>query len=441
MISRYSRPAMAAIWTPQNRFQKWLDVELAVCEAWERLGALPADALERIRQDAKFLVERIDAIEQETHHDVLAFLGSVQENLKPEDARYVHFGVTSSDVVDTGLALQMLEAAQLIDEDLDAVSTTVAEQALRHHDTLMAGRTHGVHAEPITLGLKFLLWYEELKRQKTRLGQATAFIRVGKISGAVGTHATVPPEVQEHVCGLLGLEAANVSSQILQRDRHAHFLTTLAIIAGTIEKISLECRHLQRTEVLEVQEPFREGQKGSSSMPHKRNPIGFENLCGLARVVRSNSLAAMEDMALWHERDISHSSVERVIVPDSCTLVDYMLTRLDGLLKDLVVFPERMRKNLEATGGLLYSQRVMLALVDKGLPRPIAYDIVQSAARHVWDEGGTLRTWLEGNPQVTKLLSPADLDDLLDVRYYLRHIPEIYARTGLKLKETVTAKS
>lgn len=424
---------MAAVWSAQNRFQKWLDVEMAVCEAWARLGALPSDVLERIQRDVSFRLERIEAIERDTHHDVLAFLGSVQEHLSPEDARYVHFGVTSSDIVDTGLALQMLEAAHLIDGGLDRLSATVAERALLHHDTLMAGRTHGVHAEPITLGLKFLLWWEELKRQKTRLGQAMASIRVGKISGAVGTHATVPPEVQEYVCGRLGVEAAPVSSQILQRDRHAHFVTTLAILAGTLEKISLECRHLQRTEVLEVQEPFREGQKGSSSMPHKRNPIGFENVCGLARLVRANSLAAMEDMALWHERDISHSSVERVILPDSCLLIDFMLARLEGLLRDLEVFPDRMRRNFELTGGLLYSQRVMLALVDKGLARTEAYAAVQSAARHVWDEGGSFREWLLRDDQVRGLLTSTDLDELFDERYYLRYISAIYERTGLPL--------
>jgi len=424
---------MTAIWAPQNRFQKWLDVELAVCEAWARLGTFETAMVARVRGQARFDIDRIDEIEKTTHHDVLAFLGSVQESVEPDDARCIHFGVTSSDVVDTGLALVMVEAAAHIDAELDRLTATVAACALRHHDTLMAGRTHGVHAEPMSLGLKFLLWHEELKRQKERLAQAAASVRVGKISGAVGTHATVPPEIQAWACERLGLAPAAVSSQILQRDRHAHFATTLAIIAGTLEKIALECRHLQRTEVLEVQEPFRVGQKGSSSMPHKRNPVGFENLCGLARVVRSNSLAAMENMALWHERDISHSSVERVILPDSCILLDYMLHRLNGLLTDLVIFPDNMRRNLDSTGGLLYSQRVMLALVDRGLPRPEAYDLVQTAAKHVWDEGGTLRARLADDERVSSALTSDELDALFDPAHYLRHLPTIYARAGLPL--------
>jgi adenylosuccinate lyase len=424
---------MQAVWEPKNKFQKWLDVELAIVDAWVDEGVVPADAAKRIRERAAFSVERIDAIEVETQHDVLAFLGSVQENLDPDDARWVHFGVTSSDVVDTGLSLLLVESGDMLDAGLGTLIDTVARRSQEHAHTLMAGRTHGVHAEPITFGLKMLLWHAELRRERERLTAARDAIRVGKISGAVGTHATIPPAVQARVCKRLGLAEAAISSQIIQRDRHAHFMTALALLAGTIEKIALECRHLQRTEVLEVQEPFRQGQKGSSSMPHKRNPIGFENMCGLARVVRANSLTAMENMALWHERDISHSSAERVILPDSCILIDYMMDRLNRLLDGLLVFPERMQRNIDATGGLLYSQRVMLALIDKGLPRPDAYNIVQSAAKLVWDEGGALRERLAANSTVLEKLSTEELDELFNPAYYLRHVETIYERAGLPL--------
>ncbi|MBM3460669.1 MAG: adenylosuccinate lyase [Armatimonadetes bacterium] len=433
MIDRYSRAEMAAVWSPQNRFQKWLDVELAITDAWAREGVVDTAVARRIRENARFSVERIDVLEQQTHHDVVAFLGSVQESISEDDARWVHFGVTSSDVVDTALSLLMVESGRLLLRGVDSLIALTAARAVEHAETLMAGRTHGVHAEPITMGLKILLWHEEWKRQRARLEQAIESVRVGKVSGAVGTHATIPPSVQEHVCEALGLQAAPVSSQVLQRDRHAHFATTLALIAGTVEKISLECRHLQRTEVLEAQEPFASGQKGSSSMPHKRNPVGFENLCGLARVVRSNSLAAMENMALWHERDISHSSVERVILPDSCILLDYMMARLERLLKGLVILPKRMRRNLDETGGLLYSQRILLALIDRGLPRPEAYDVVQSAARKVWDEGGTLAERLLEDERFCARLSAADLRELTDPSWYLRHLPEIYRRAGVAL--------
>ena len=435
MIPRYTRPRMEAVWLPSSRFSRMLEVELAICDAWEAEGAIPAGASARIRHHARFSLERIDDLEKVTRHDVLAFLGSVQDSLDPDDARWLHYGVTSSDVVDTALSLMMVESATLILEEADRLLVTLARRAREHASTIMIGRTHGVHAEPITLGLKMLGWREEMKRQVERLGTARDTMRVGKVSGAVGTHATVPPAVQERACRSLGLEPAPVSSQILQRDRHAAFVTTLALVGGTVERISVECRHLQRTEVLEVQEPFHEGQKGSSAMPHKRNPVGFENLSGLARVLRGHALASMEDMALWHERDISHSSVERIILPDSCLLVDYMLHRLESLVAGLRVFPEQMRRNLELTGGLIHSQRVMLALVEAGMPRPEAYDRLQEASRDVWESRGNLHDRLLGDPTIIGLLGAERLAALFDPSSSLVHLPEIFRRAGLPLTD------
>ncbi|MHB2015576.1 MAG: adenylosuccinate lyase [Candidatus Xenobia bacterium] len=432
MIERYSRPVMQAMWDDQNRMQKWLDVELAICEGWAELGVVPKDAVARMRDRATFDVQAVKERERVTRHDVAAFVGLVQAGLG-DDGRWLHYGVTSSDVVDTALALLMTEAVNVLLADLEALLARVRDLAVQHAWTVMVGRTHGVHAEPITMGLKLLLWYEELKRQRRRLQTAREEIRVGKISGAVGTHATLDPRVEAHACRILGLEPAPISSQVLQRDRHAAYMAALANLGGTLDKMALEFRHLQRTEVLEAQEGFFEGQKGSSAMPHKRNPVNFEQICGLARLLRSYAQAAFEDQALWHERDISHSSVERVIVPDATILLDYMLAKMCDLLQNVVFFPEHMQRNLDATRGLVYSQRVLLALIERGMSRDDAYVAVQRAAREVWERGRTFRDALTEQPEVQKHLQVGAVDDLLEPRYYLRYIPELYARAGITL--------
>ncbi|MCX7988301.1 MAG: adenylosuccinate lyase, partial [Thermodesulfovibrio sp.] len=386
MIARYTRKEMGQIWTDENKFRKWLLVEIAVCEAWAELGKIPLDALEEIKAKADFDLKRIDEIEATVKHDVIAFLTAVAEKVGPV-SRYIHMGLTSSDVVDTAQALQIRDAGELIMEDLKKLKELFKEKALKYKDTICMGRSHGVHAEPTSFGLRFALWYEETKRNMDRLASAIDRISIGKISGAVGTFSNMPPEIEEIALKKLGLKPEPVATQVVQRDRHAEFLSVLALIAAMIEKIAVEIRHLQRTEVLEAEEPFTKGQKGSSAMPHKRNPVGAENLSGLARLVRSNAFAAYENIALWHDRDISHSSVERVIIPDNCILVDYMLNRLYGIMKDLIVYPERMLKNIDLSYGLYNSQRVLLALVDKGLTREEAYKIVQSNAMQSWKEG------------------------------------------------------
>jgi len=427
MIPRYTRPEMGRLWEQENRYQKWLDVEVAVCEAWAELGEIPKPTLKTIQQKADFDVLRIDEIEKTVKHDVIAFLTSVSEFVGPE-SRFVHKGLTSSDVVDTALSLLMREAADIIIKDLKDLMKVLKDQAFKYKDVPCMGRSHGIHAEPMTFGMKFALWYEDAKRSLKRIETAKKVISVGKISGAVGTFSNLPPELEDIVCKKLRLAPEPVATQVVQRDRHAEYMTALALIAASVEKISIEIRHLQRTEVLEAEEPFTIGQKGSSAMPHKRNPIGSENLTGLARIVRSNAIAAIEDIALWHERDISHSSVERVIIPDSTILVDYMLNRLKGILKDLYVYPERMKANMERSYGLHNSQRIMLALTEKGLTREDAYAIVQKNAMDSWKKGKGFMEILLKDPKTTKHLPTAEIKKIFDLKYYLRNVDFIFQR-------------
>ena len=430
MIDRYTRPEMGAVWSQAAKYAAWLRLELAVCEAYARRGRIPPDALARIKGQARVDPARIDAIEARVRHDVIAFLTNLEEALGA-DSRYVHVGLTSSDVVDSALALQLQQASDLLLVGLQRLREVLGELALKHKDTLAVGRTHGVHAEPITFGLKAAVWYAEAGRNLERLRRAKETVRVGKISGAVGTFAHVEPDVEAEVCRGLGLEPAPVSTQVVQRDRHAEYAATLAILAASLEKIALEIRTLQRTEILEAEEPFTEGQKGSSAMPHKRNPVSCEQVCGLARLVRANAQAALENVALWGERDISHSSVERVILPDSTILVDYMLDQMVRILEGLQVYPERMRENFERSHGLIYSQRVLLKLAEKGLPRQRAYEIVQANAMTAWQEQRSFQELLARDPEVTARLSPAELGECFDPGWYLRNVDAIYRRLGL----------
>jgi adenylosuccinate lyase len=418
---------MGRIWEQENRYRQWLKVELAVVESMAQLGQIPAQAAQEIADKADFDIERIDEIEREVRHDVIAFLTSVAEQVG-EPARYIHLGLTSSDILDTSLALLLRDAADILLDDIQALLEVLKRRAHEHRHTVMIGRSHGIHAEPVTFGLKLALWYAEMVRNRERLRRARETIRAGKISGAVGTYASVDPEVEQLTCAQLGLKPASISTQIIQRDRHAEYFSTLAIIASTIEKIATEIRHLQRTEVREAEEYFTEEQKGSSAMPHKRNPIGSENLSGLARLVRANAMAAMENIPLWHERDISHSSVERVIAPDSTILLDFMLHRLTNMLDRLVVYEERMKANLENTGGLFFSQRVLLALTESGLDRDEAYRLTQRNAMSVWNEGGTLKNRLAADPEIMKHLSNDTLGELFDLNYFLKHVDTIFAQ-------------
>jgi adenylosuccinate lyase len=418
---------MKAIWDLKHKYEIWLEVELQACAAFERTGQVPRGTAARIRRKARIDVDRIAEIERITKHDVIAFLESLTDRVGAEH-RFLHMGLTSSDIVDTSLAVQMTEALDLILEGVEAFRAVLKRQALRHRRTVMVGRSHGIHGEPISFGFKLAIWYEEVGRHLERLRQVRSQVAVGKLSGAMGTFAHQRPEIEEYVCSKLGLACDPVSNQVVQRDRHAAYVTALALLAATIEKIATEIRHLQRTEVLEAEEYFSEGQKGSSAMPHKRNPIVSENLCGLARLVRSNSLAAMENVALWHERDISHSSVERVIMPDSTILIDYMLARVTELIKHLVVYPERMRRNLEMTGGLVYSQRLLLALVEKGAQRKEAYEAVQNSAMASWKGAGGLQELVSKDPFVTRYLSKREIAACFDPRYYLRHMDRIFQR-------------
>ncbi len=427
MIERYTLPGMGAVWTRQRKYETWLEVELAACEAREEIGEIPKGTTQRIRRKVKLDPDRIDAIERVTKHDVIAFLESVAEQVGPP-SRHLHAGMTSSDVLDTGLAMQLVEAVGIILEDLDALLKVLRDKAMEHRKTMMVGRSHGIHGEPISLGFKFAIWYEECRRQRSRLLAAGEDIAVGKLSGAMGTFAHLPPRIETIVCAKLKLKPAPVSNQIVQRDRHAAFVTTLALLAASIEKVATEIRHLQRTEVLEAEEHFSTGQKGSSAMPHKRNPVGSENLCGLARVIRANSLAALENVALWHERDISHSSVERIILPDSTILIDYMIVRLTQLLENLVVYPERMLKNLNLTGGLVYSQRLLLALVDHGIERKTAYEVVQRHAMDAWAGQGTFHDLVVQDPFISKKMTRAEIDACFDPQWYVRHLNEVYRR-------------
>jgi adenylosuccinate lyase len=427
MIERYTRKEMGSLWEPENRFRKWLDVEIAACEAWSELGKIPKKSLAVIKEKAGFDVGRIDEIEAVVKHDVIAFLTSVAEKVGTE-SRYIHKGLTSSDIVDTALSLLMKEASDIIIQDLKKLISVLQTQAFAYKDTVCIGRSHGVHAEPMTFGMKFALWYEEAKRNLSRVERAKKNISIGKFSGAVGTFSNIPVEIEEKVCKKLGLKPEPVATQVVQRDRHAEYLSTLAIVAASVEKIAVELRHLQRTEVLEAEEPFAKGQKGSSAMPHKRNPVGCENLSGLARVVRANAMAALENVALWHERDISHSSVERVIIPDSTILVDYMLNRLTGILADLQVYPARMLENIGRSYGLHNSQNVLLRLTEKGMSREDAYSIVQKNAMLSWKTRKEFKTLLLKDKNIRKYLSVKELDDVFNLQHYLRNIDYIYKR-------------
>ncbi len=427
MIKRYTREAMGRIWTEENKFQTWLLVEILVCEALAKIGQIPKKASQNIRKNARFSVERINAIEAESKHDVIAFLTNVEETVG-SNARYIHFGLTSSDILDTAMAVRLREAARLILKECDRLLRALKRKAMVHKDTVMVGRSHGIHAEPITFGLKLALWYNEMQRNHRRMEQAMETIGVGKISGAVGTYANISPEVEVYVCRKLRLQPAAISNQIIQRDRYAEYFTTLAIIASTIEKMAIEVRHLQRTEVVEAEEYFSKGQKGSSAMPHKRNPIGCENLSGLARLVRSNAAAAMNNIPLWHERDISHSSVERVIAPDSTILIDYMLSRMTEIIRNLVVYPKRMQQNLELTKGLIFSQQILLALAKRGVSRQAAYNMVQKQAMRAWKKKKDFKELVLNDSDIRNYLRPQEIETLFDAKAQLRHVNTIFAR-------------
>ena len=427
MIPRYTRPEMAAIWEPENRFRIWLDVEIAACEAWNKLGRIPDDALAIIKERADFDIDRIDEIEVEVKHDVIAFLTSVSEKVGPE-SRYIHMGMTSSDVLDTSFGVQLVQAADLILQDIEKARTAVREKALKHRDTVMMGRSHGMHAEPTTFGLKMAIWYEELGRSLERVRRARDAVAVGKLSGAVGTYSNIPPEVEAHVCASLDLVPARVATQVIQRDRHAEYMTALALTASGIEKFAVEIRHLMRTEVGEAQEAFTKGQKGSSSMPHKKNPILSENLTGLARLIRGYSLSAMENIPLWHERDISHSSVERVIFPDATMVMDFMLHRFTSMVETLLVNEERMVQNMELSGGTTFSQTLLLALVDASMTREEAYAIVQRNAHKAMDSGRAFSDLVREDPDVGKVLDPAAVDSVFDPAAMLKRTGIIFDR-------------
>jgi len=421
---------MAAIWTDEAKYRRWLDVEIAACEAWAELGQIPREAAEKIRRDAKFDVAKINEYLAITHHDVTAFLRSVADSLG-EEGRYVHFGLTSSDVWDTATALQLRDASDILLADIDALLAVLERQARAHRDTLCVGRTHGVHAEPTTFGLKLAVWVDEMRRNRARLVAAREAVAVGAISGTVGTHASVPPKVEELVCAKLGLGIEAASTQVIQRDRHAQFVMTLAIIGASLEKFATEIRALQKTEVREAEEPFDEGQTGSSAMPHKRNPELCERITGLARVLRGYAVTAMENVALWHERDISHSSTERIVFPDATLVLDYMLNLFTGIMDRLRVYPEHMRENLERSYGLVFSQRVLLALIETGLSRQDAYAIVQRNAMRAWNERVPFLDLLLADPEVTSRISEADLRGLFDYGYYLKNIGATFERLGL----------
>jgi len=427
LISRYTRPQMGAIWTEENRYRQWLAVEIAACEVLAETGEIPLDAVATIKSKANFDVARIQEIEKEIKHDVIAFTTSVAEFVGPE-SRYVHYGLTSSDVVDTALALQLKAAASLLIEGLNGLLSALKKRAFEHKSTVMIGRTHGIHAEPTTLGLKITVWYEEARRNLRRLKQAVDNVSVGKLSGAVGTFAHLDPQVEEAVCRKLGLQFDPISTQIVQRDRHAELMAVLAITAASLEKIALEVRGLQRTEVREVEEYFALGQKGSSSMPHKRNPVTSEQICGLARLVRSNLQAALENIALWHERDISHSSVERVILPDSAILVDYLLAKTTQLIEKMFVYPERMLENLNLMKGLVFSGQLLLDLTKKGVTREEAYRWVQRNAMRVWANEGDFQSFILGDKDIAKHLSRPEIERTFDLKHQLRHVEYIYRR-------------
>ncbi|MBA9028670.1 adenylosuccinate lyase [Peribacillus huizhouensis] len=430
MIERYTRPEMGAVWKEENRFKAWLEVEILACEAWSELGAIPKEDVALLRENASFDINRIKEIEEETRHDVVAFTRAVSETLG-EERKWVHYGLTSTDVVDTALSYILKQANEIILADLERFVDILKNKAQENKYTVMMGRTHGVHAEPTTFGLKLALWHEEMKRNLERFKEAIKGIEVGKMSGAVGTFANIDPFVEKYVCEKLGLEAAPISTQTLQRDRHAHYLSIIALIATSIEKFAVEIRGLQKSETREVEEFFAKGQKGSSAMPHKRNPIGSENMTGLARVIRGYMMTAYENVPLWHERDISHSSAERIILPDATIALNYMLNRFGNIVKNLTVYPENMKRNMDRTLGLIYSQRVLLTLIDKGLVREEAYDTVQPKAMEAWEKQVPFRSLLEQDDKITSLLTKEELDDCFDYHHHLKQVDMIFDRLGL----------
>jgi len=430
MIERYTRPEIGNLWTLENKFQKWLDIEIYACEAWSELGHIPKEDVDLIREKADFTVERILEIEEETHHDVVAFTRCVSEYLGPEK-KWVHYGLTSTDVVDMALSAIIVEAVEIILDDLSKLKEVIKEKAIEYKDTVMMGRTHGVHAELTTLGLKFALWYAEVNRNIERVKRAKEDIAFGKMSGAVGTFANIPPFVEEYVCEKMGLSPAPIATQTLQRDRHAELMTSLAILGGSLEKFATEVRGLQKTETRELEEPFRKNQKGSSAMPHKRNPIRCERITGMARLLRGYANASIENMALWHERDISHSSVERVILPDATALVDYMLNLFTKIVKDINVYPENMRRNIELSQGLTSSQRVLLSLIDKGLSREQAYDMVQKNAMKAWEEKIHFKSLLLKDEDIMSYLSKEEIEGFFDDSYHLKNVDVIFERVGI----------
>ncbi|RSL31738.1 adenylosuccinate lyase [Salibacterium salarium] len=431
MIERYTRPEMGSIWTEKNRFNAWLEVEISACEAWAEYGDIPKEDVQKIRENAGFDVDRINEIEGETRHDVVAFTRAVSETLG-EEKKWVHYGLTSTDVVDTALSYLLKQANDILLNDLENFLAILKNKAIEHKYTVMMGRTHGVHAEPTTFGMKLALWYEEMKRNIERFKAASETVRVGKLSGAVGTFANIPPFIEEHVCKKLGLEPAPVSTQTLQRDRHAHYMSTLSLIATSIEKMAVEIRSLQKSETREVEEFFAKGQKGSSAMPHKRNPIGSENMTGIARVIRGHMMTAYENVALWHERDISHSSAERIILPDATIALNYMLNRFGNIVDKLTVFPENMKSNMERTFGLTYSQQVLLTLINKGMAREQAYDLVQPKAMEAWEKGISFRSIIEQEPRITETLTEQEIDSCFDYNHHLKQIDTVFKRTGLE---------
>ena len=430
MITRYTRPEMANIWSDENRYRCWLEVEILACEAWAELGEIPKVDVQKIRDNASFSVERILEIEEETRHDVVAFTRAVSETLG-EERKWVHYGLTSTDVVDTAYGYQLKQANDILRKDLRRFLEIIQQKALEHKYTVCMGRTHGVHAEPTTFGLKLALWYSEMKRNIERFERAAQGVEAGKISGAVGTFANIPTSVEAYVCGQLQIRPQEISTQILSRDLHADYISTIALIATSIEKFATEIRGLQKSETREVEEFFAKGQKGSSAMPHKRNPIGSENMAGLSRVIRGHMVTAYENVNLWHERDISHSSAERIIIPDSTILLNYMLNRFGNIVKNLTVFPDRMLKNMDATFGLIYSQRVLLKLIDKGLSREKAYDLVQPCTALSWDEQRSFREIIENHEEIMSHLTTEELNDAFDYHYHIRQVDEIFHRVGL----------
>ena len=431
MIERYTRPEMGAVWKEENRYNAWLEVEILACEAWAELGEIPREDVKKIREKASFDVARIKEIEEETRHDVVAFTRAVSETLG-EERKWIHYGLTSTDVVDTALSFLLKQANSLIVKDLENMIFIIKEKAIEHKDTVMMGRTHGVHAEPTTFGLKLALWYEEMKRNLERFQAAAKGVEFGKISGAVGTYANIDPFVEQYVCEKLGLQPAPISTQTLQRDRHAHYMSVLALIATSIEKFAIEIRGLQKSETREVEEFFAKGQKGSSAMPHKRNPIASENMTGMARVIRGYMMTAYENVPLWHERDISHSSAERIILPDATIALNYMLNRFGNVVKNLTVYPENMKRNMEKTLGLIFSQQVLLELIEKGLSREEAYDTVQPKAMEAWEKQVSFKKLIAEDEKVQKLLGSEEVEACFDPQYHLKHVDAIFEKLGLR---------